>query len=67
MPFYGSGERRSLGMNWNVIESQGELEKIMAPAEYESFVERIPADWNRDEIYAMDMGGVTIHVKLDDV
>ena len=54
-------------MNWNVIESQGELEKIMAPAEYESFVERIPADWNRDEIYPMDMGGVTIHVKLDDV
>ena len=26
-----------------------------------------PADWNRDEIYPMDMGGVTIHVKLDNV
>ena len=67
MPFYGSGERRSLGMNWNVIESQSELEKIMAPSEYESFVERIPDDWNRNEIYPMDLGGVTIHVKLDDV
>ena len=67
MPFYGAGERRSLGMNWNVIESQSELEKIMTPTEYESFVERIPDDWNRNEIYPMDMGGITIHVKLDDV
>ena len=66
MPFYGGGERRSLGMNWNVIETQGELQKIMSPSEYESFVDRIPDDWNRKEIYPMDIGGVIIHVKLDD-
>ena len=66
MPFYGSGERRSLGMNWNVVESQSELEKMMTPTEYSSFVERIPDDWNRDEIYPGVFGGTTIHVKLDD-
>ena len=66
MPFYGGGERRSLGMNWNVIETQGELEKIMSPSEYQSFVDRIPADWDRKEIYPMDIGGVIIHVRLDD-
>jgi len=67
MPFYGSGERRSLGMNWNVIESQSEMQKMMSPSEYSSFVERIPADWNRNEIYPIDLGGITIHVKLDNV
>ena len=67
MPFYGSGERRSLGMNWNVIESQSEMQKMMTPSEYSSFVERIPADWDRNKIYPMDLGGITIHVKLDDV
>ena len=66
MPFYGSGERRSLGMNWNIIESQSELEKLMSPSEYSSFVERIPDDWDRKEIYPMDVGGGIIHVKLDD-
>ena len=66
MPFYGGGERRSLGMNWNVVESQSELEKMMTPTEYSSFVERIPDDWNRDEIYPGVFGGTTIHVKLDD-
>jgi hypothetical protein len=66
MPFYGSGERRSLGMNWNVIDSQSELKKIMTPTEYESFVERIPEDWNKNEIYPVEMGGITIYVKLDD-
>ena len=65
MPFYGGGERRSLGMNWNVIETQGELQKIMSPSEYESFVDRIPDDWNREDIYPMDIGGAIIHVKLD--
>jgi hypothetical protein len=48
MPFYGNGERRSLGMNWNVIESQSEMQKMMTPSEYESFVERIPDDCNRN-------------------
>jgi len=67
MPFYGNGERRSLGMNWNVIESQSEMQKMMTPSEYSSFVERIPADWDRNKIYPMDLGGITIHVKLDDV
>ena len=67
MPFYGSGERRSLGMNWNIIESQSEMERVMSPSEYDSFVERIPADWNRNEIYPIDLGGITIHVKLDNV
>jgi hypothetical protein len=66
MPFYGNGERRSLGMNWNVIESQSEMQKMMTPSEYSSFVERIPADWDRNKIYPMDLGGITIHVKLDD-
>ena len=66
MPFYGSGERRSLGMNWNVIESQSELEKMMTPAEYSSFVEMIPKDFNRAEIYSGVFGGITIYVKLDD-
>jgi hypothetical protein len=51
MPFYGNGERRSLGMNWNVIESQSEM---------------IPDDCNRNEIYPIDLGGITVHVKLDD-
>ena len=46
---------------------QSELKKIMTPTEYESFVERIPEDWNRNEIYPVEMGGITIHVKLDDV
>ena len=66
MPFYGGGERRSLGMNWNVVESQSELEKMMTPTEYSDFVSRIPDDWNRNEIYPIEMGGITIHVKLDD-
>ena len=67
MPFYVSGERRSLGMNWNVVESQGELEKIMSSSEYSSFVKKIPDDWDRKEIYPMSIGGITIHVKLNDV
>ena len=49
------------------ISGKSELKKIMTPTEYESFVERIPEDWNRNEIYPVEMGGITIHVKLDDV
>ena len=56
----------SLGMNWNVIESQGELEKIMSPSEYQSFVNGIPDDWDRNEIHTLNFGGITIHVKLND-
>ena len=31
------------------------------------FYLKIPDDWDRKEIYPMSIGGITIHVKLDDV
>ena len=37
MPFFGDGERRSMAMNWNVIDSEQELMKHMSEREKENF------------------------------
>ena len=66
MPFFGKGERRSLGMNWDVIESQSELAKIMSPNEYASFINNIPEDIDRTKPYQFQVAGCTIFVKLDE-
>ena len=66
MPFFGKGERRSLGMNWNVLESQSELAKIMSPSEYASFVSQIPEDYDRTQPYQFSVAGCTLLVKLDE-
>ena len=36
-PFFGDGERRSMAMNWNVIDSEQELMKHMSEREKENF------------------------------
>ena len=41
MPFYGEGERRSLAMNWAIIDSQQQLIDNMTPAEIKSYHESI--------------------------
>ena len=37
LPFFGDGERRSIAMNWNVIDSEQELMKHMSEREKENF------------------------------
>ena len=37
MPFFGDGERRSMAMNWNVIDSEQELMKHMSEREKENY------------------------------
>jgi len=33
LPFFGEGERRSIAMNWNVIDSEEEKRKYMSDRE----------------------------------
>ena len=37
LPFFGDGERRSMAMNWNVIDSEQELMKHMSEREKENY------------------------------
>lgn len=43
LPFYGEGERRSIAMNWAIIDSQSQLFENMTPAEITSYHEAIQA------------------------
>ena len=67
MPFFGEGERRSLGMNWDIIDTQSELTKIMSPSEYENFVSQIPEDFDRTKLYNISVAGCTLLIKLDEI
>jgi hypothetical protein len=66
LPFFGEGERRSIAMNWAVMESEEELKKIMSPAEYEDFKSKIPEDVDKSLPYQTSIGGALLSVKLDD-
>ena len=37
LPFFGASERRSIAMNWNVIDSEQELMKHMSDREKSNF------------------------------
>ena len=37
LPFFGDGERRSMAMNWNVIDSEQEIMKHMSEREKENY------------------------------
>jgi len=64
LPFSGPGERRSFGMNWNVIESEQEIQTIMDPHEYENFLSIVPPDVDRSVPFLTTIGGAVLNVKL---
>jgi len=66
MPFSGAGERRSIAMNWDVIQSQQELQSIMSPNEFDSFISNISDDQDKSIPIAINVGGSYIKVKLDE-
>jgi len=66
LPFFGEGERRSIAMNWAIMESEDELKKIMSPPEYADFKSKIPKDVDRSLPYQTSIGGSVLSIKLDD-
>ena len=73
MPFYGEGERRSLAMNWAIVDSQNQLLDNMSPAEIKSYHENIEAQRNKrledgtptDAPYQVIVGGKMRYVRTD--
>ena len=73
MPFYGEGERRSLAMNWAVVDSQQQLIDNMTPAEIQSYHENIEAQRNKrledgtptEAPYQVIVGGQMRYVRTD--
>ena len=66
LPFYGAGERRSIAMNWDIIQSEQELKSIMSPYEYDSFISNIPDNHDKSIPLAVNIGGSYVKVKLDE-
>ena len=66
LPFSGAGERRSIAMNWNVIESEEEIKKIMGPNEYKNFLSIVPKDVDRSVPFLTTIGGSVLNIKLND-
>ena len=66
LPFSGAGERRSIAMNWNVIESEEEIKKIMGPNEYKNFLSIVPKDVDRSVPFLTTIGGSVLNVKLNE-
>ena len=44
LPFFGEGERRSIAMNWNVIDSEDEKKKYMSDREESLYNEQNASD-----------------------
>ena len=66
LPFSGAGERRSIAMNWNVIESEQEIKQIMGPNEYNNFLSIVPKDVDRSVPFLTTIGGSVLNIKLND-
>ena len=66
LPFSGAGERRSIAMNWDIIQSEQELKSIMSPYEYDSFISNIPDNHDKSIPLALNVGGSYVKVKLDE-
>ena len=73
MPFYGEGERRSLAMNWAIVDSQSQLLDNMTPAEIKSYHDNIEAQRNKrledgtpvETPYQVIVGGQMRYVRTD--
>ena len=73
MPFYGEGERRSLAMNWAIVDSQQQLIDNMTPAEVASYHENIESQkmqrledgTSAEEPYNVIVGGQLRYVRTD--
>ena len=73
MPFFGEGERRSLAMNWAIVDSQRQLLDNMTPSEIDSYHETIEAqkvkrleDGTPTETpYQVIVGGQMRHIRTD--
>jgi len=73
MPFYGEGERRSLAMNWAIVDSQRQLLDNMTPAEIKSYHDNIEAQRNKrledgtpvETPYQVIVGGQMRYVRTD--
>ena len=73
MPFYGEGERRSLAMNWAIVDSHHQLIDNMTPSEVASYHENIEAQkiqrlengTSAEEPYNVIVGGQLRYVRTD--
>ena len=73
MPFFGEGERRSLAMNWAIVDSHQQLIDNMTPAEIASYHENIEAQkmkrledgTSAEEPYNIIVGGQLRYVRTD--
>jgi len=66
LPFSGPGERRSIAMNWNVIESENEIKNIMDPNEYKDFMSILPPNVDKSVPFLTTIGGAVLNVKLNE-
>ena len=49
LPFFGEGERRSMAMNWNVIDSKQEVMKHMSEREKKQYEEMEAAEKEKEK------------------